>query len=217
MTQATSYMPARQPIRVEESKPNVLTTVIRRLEAATSRLEDIASTSVAFDAANPGQTAASSTPKSAESLPPSIQAFDKLIDTELKQWLELSAKLGDVINGQVRRAQRGFKNRSLTWDRQNMSRMLSRRRGSSCLPRPKQKSPISPHGRTSSKTSRKPWWMLRVPRRPVASRSLKTQFQWSPMASELWDGSRWMKVKARSLTNRSWSYSVEPRCTATRC
>lgn len=111
MTQATPHDPARQSIQVEESKPNVLTTVIRRLEAATSRLEDIASTSVAFDATAPSQTAGASTlstpseastPKAAESLPPSIQAFDKLLDTELKEWLELSAKLGDVINGQVR-------------------------------------------------------------------------------------------------------------------
>jgi adenylyl cyclase-associated protein len=129
MTQTTPHDPARQPIQVEESKPNVLTAVIRRLEAATSRLEDIASTSVAFDATASGQTAGTSvlptpseasTPKAAESLPPSIQAFDKLLDTELKEWLELSAKLGDVINGQVRRAQGGIINRCLTWDRQKM-------------------------------------------------------------------------------------------------
>jgi adenylyl cyclase-associated protein len=129
MTQTTPHDPARQPIQVEESKPNVLTAVIRRLEAATSRLEDIASTSVAFDATASGQTAGTSalptlseasTPKAAESLPPSIQAFDKLLDTELKEWLELSAKLGDVINGQVRRARGGIINRCLTWDRQKM-------------------------------------------------------------------------------------------------
>jgi adenylyl cyclase-associated protein len=121
MAQATSHIPACHPIKVEDSKPNVLTTVIRRLEAATSRLEDIASTSVGFDAAASGQTTGAGagtpapstqsevvTPKAADSLPPSIQAFDKLLDNELKEWLELSAKLGDVINDQVRRTRRGL-------------------------------------------------------------------------------------------------------------
>jgi adenylyl cyclase-associated protein len=123
MAQATSHIPACHPIKVEDSKPNVLTTVIRRLEAATSRLEDIASTSVGFDAAASGQTTGTGagagtpapstqseavTPKAADSLPPSIQAFDKLLDKELKEWLELSAKLGDVINDQVRRTWRGL-------------------------------------------------------------------------------------------------------------
>lgn len=126
MAQAAPEIPVRQPIKVEESKPNILTTVIRRLEAATSRLEDIASTSVGFDAAAPGQNVGASAgataqptqstavpSKAVDSLPPSIQAFDKLLDTELKEWLELSAKLGDVINGQVRCAHGGFSNTRL--------------------------------------------------------------------------------------------------------
>jgi adenylyl cyclase-associated protein len=119
MVKATSHIPACHPIKVEDSMSCVLTAVVRRLEAATSRLEDIASTSVGFDAAAPGQTTGAGTPapsaqsdavtpKAAESLPPSIQAFNKLLDNELKEWLELSAKLGDVINGQVRRTRRGL-------------------------------------------------------------------------------------------------------------
>lgn len=88
---------------------------MRRLEAATSRLEDIASSSVGFDvtatngasATTPGASAGpsaseTSTPKAVESFPPSIQAFDTLMNTELKQWLDLSSKLGSVIDGQVR-------------------------------------------------------------------------------------------------------------------
>jgi adenylyl cyclase-associated protein len=95
---------------------NLLTTVIRRLEAATSRLEDIASSSVGFDAAGPngapapapgsavGPSASSAptTPKPTESVPPSIQAFDDLLNNELKTWLGLSTKLGSDIDDQVR-------------------------------------------------------------------------------------------------------------------
>jgi adenylyl cyclase-associated protein len=102
----------RGPIPVHGS---VLTTVIYRLEAATSRLEDIASSSVGFETGAPNgastgppalaaggpSSSESITPKAVESLPPSIQAFDTLLNTELKTWLDLSSKLGNVIDGQV--------------------------------------------------------------------------------------------------------------------
>ncbi|KAF2174619.1 hypothetical protein K469DRAFT_705815 [Zopfia rhizophila CBS 207.26] len=102
---------------------NNLTTLIKRLEAATSRLEDIASSSVGFDttavngatATSSGSTPApptlssdGSTPKATESLPPSIQAFDTLLDTELKEWLHLSSKLGGVIDDQAKAVQQAF-------------------------------------------------------------------------------------------------------------
>ncbi|KAF2713235.1 adenylyl cyclase-associated protein [Pleomassaria siparia CBS 279.74] len=102
-----------------QNNMNNLTTLIKRLEAATSRLEDIASTSVNYDVpAGVGQTNAgviagpshssAVTPKAAESLPPSIQAFDTLLDTELKTWRDLSAKLGDVIDGQANYVKQAF-------------------------------------------------------------------------------------------------------------
>jgi adenylyl cyclase-associated protein len=93
---------------------NVLTTMLRRLEAATSRLEDIASSSIVYDSPVPNGGAAvasgsvagssvsqTSAPKAPEALPPSIQDFDGLVDGELKEWLQLSSKLGAVIDGQV--------------------------------------------------------------------------------------------------------------------
>ena len=105
MAEPASRASPRQPIQIEES--NVLTTVIRRLEAATSRLEDIASTSVGFDVTSSqlsGASAGAGATKEASpaaSLPPSIQAFDALQNNELKAWLDLSASLGDVIDKQV--------------------------------------------------------------------------------------------------------------------
>ncbi len=103
---------------------NVLTSMVRRLEAATSRLEDIASTALpnssdgaaslngASTDATPGVTAAStstSTPKLvAESAPPAIEAFDELVNSDLKNWLELSGKLGSVIEGQSKAVEGAF-------------------------------------------------------------------------------------------------------------
>ena len=105
---------------------NMLTGMVRRLEAATSRLEDIASSSfpngesgaapTTNGAQSPGpaaKLAASSsttpTPKpAAESLPPAIEAYDGMVNTELKTWLELSSRLGEVIEGQSKAVQQAF-------------------------------------------------------------------------------------------------------------
>ncbi|KAJ4289168.1 suppressor of rasval19 [Kalmusia sp. IMI 367209] len=97
-----------------------LQTLIKRLEAATSRLEDIASTSIGFEG-NPtngtpappsivagAATSAAPAVKAAESLPPSVEAFDAILDTDLKPWLELSSKLGNVIDGQAKAVQQAF-------------------------------------------------------------------------------------------------------------
>ena len=101
----------------------VLTSIIHRLEAATSRLEDIASSSFAADssvastgapaavaasAASTASTAAAPTAKVVESLPPSLAAFDELVNTELKTWLDLSSKLGPVIESQSKAVERAF-------------------------------------------------------------------------------------------------------------
>lgn len=100
-----------------------LTRMIRRLEAATSRLEDIASSAHTIEITQPGHALGDSqaasingdhahlsraeplgtaqtreTPK--ESLPPSIEGFDQLIDEELKTFLAVAESLGDPINKQ---------------------------------------------------------------------------------------------------------------------
>ena len=96
---------------------NILTLMVRRLEAATSRLEDIASSSLNANGESPSgapssapstlvagevaPTPAAAPKPPAESVPPAIEAFDELVDTELNKWLELSGMLGDVIGGQV--------------------------------------------------------------------------------------------------------------------
>lgn len=104
----------------------MLTVMVRRLEAATSRLEDIASSafpngeSPAAAAANgaqsPGPAAKLATSTSAtptpnprtESVPPAIEAWDELANKELSQWLELSSMLGEVIEGQSKAVQQAF-------------------------------------------------------------------------------------------------------------
>jgi adenylyl cyclase-associated protein len=101
------------PLKFDEGD-TVLTCMVRRLEAATSRLEDIASSSFPNgetpSSAVPTTVVTGESPKAAnaapkppvESAPPAIEAFDGLVNAELKVWLALSAQLGDVITGQVR-------------------------------------------------------------------------------------------------------------------
>jgi len=102
------------PVQVQDS---ILTTLVSRLEAATSRLEDIASSSVGLEAstANGSSSGAGSIPsappmpglasvpasKPTIILPRPIEAYDTLFNTELKAWVELSSRLGGVIDGQV--------------------------------------------------------------------------------------------------------------------
>jgi adenylyl cyclase-associated protein len=107
------------------AQDNVLTTMVRRLEAATSRLEDIASSTYPNgepDAANasngaqsPGPAAKLASASAAptikaptESLPPAIEAYDEMVNSELKTWLELSSMLGEVIEGQSKAVQQAF-------------------------------------------------------------------------------------------------------------
>ncbi|KAL0264726.1 suppressor of rasval19 [Diplodia seriata] len=98
-----------------------LTTLIKRLEAATSRLEDIASSSFekpsALDAAPGAQAAAAAqTPARASAppaapgappapakadVPPMLAAFDELLDNELKEFVSLSKQLGGPIAEQA--------------------------------------------------------------------------------------------------------------------
>ena len=92
--------------------------MITRLEAATSRLEDIASTTLenqsvpngippvaasAAAAVPPSQAQAQSAPKQAPPppLPPSIEAFDDLINNEIKSFVDLSEAIGGLLAEQV--------------------------------------------------------------------------------------------------------------------
>lgn len=110
------------PIPVEPDNP--LTTLIRRLEAATSRLEDIASTSqspdqqqVAGQNVDMGAASLAQGPQGGvskggtregsaativkESLPPAIEEMDALIDGDVKAFVEASEGLDSLVEQQV--------------------------------------------------------------------------------------------------------------------
>lgn len=98
-----------------------LTTLIKRLEAATSRLEDMATS---IDSSHPSTVAAISssvgaytdpstaTPpsdaQSAEPLPPSIEDFDKLLDQHVKAFLKASEEVGGLVEQQARAVAQAF-------------------------------------------------------------------------------------------------------------
>ncbi|KAM0354110.1 hypothetical protein ACHAPU_001145 [Fusarium lateritium] len=111
-----------------------LTTLIKRLEAATSRLEDIASsTAPPADAAvlnqaipsPPNPTLAAPTPPAAstskaaalasvepeaatEPLPESIEEFDAFLNTSVEKYVELSHQLGGLVAQQAALVKTGF-------------------------------------------------------------------------------------------------------------
>lgn len=92
-----------------------LTMVCRRLEAATSRLEDMAtsvdashpSTVAAIHGANaatPGGQPVAPTPPPAptpEPLPRTVEEFDKIIDEDVKAFVTASEKIGGLVEEQV--------------------------------------------------------------------------------------------------------------------
>ncbi|WEW55896.1 suppressor of rasval19 [Emydomyces testavorans] len=87
------------------------TTLIKRLEAATSRLEDMASSIEGPSPSSPAipeavqitpphsvpQQIALPPPPSVETLPRSIEAFDELINNEVKPFVELAQKIGEPV------------------------------------------------------------------------------------------------------------------------
>ncbi|KAH7035417.1 putative adenylyl cyclase-associated protein [Microdochium trichocladiopsis] len=95
-----------------------LTTLIKRLEAATSRLEDIASstTELAQPASLPGSSPAPSAPASTpapkaapvEELPESIEDFDAFIASSVTKYVDASNKLGGLIAEQAAKVLEGF-------------------------------------------------------------------------------------------------------------
>lgn len=105
----------------KQAQAKQLTNLIRRLEAATSRLEDIAN-SAAEDPRSVATTAAAGSvngdvtpsappapappakidiPEPLEELPETVQGFDAMMNEELKPFAELSEKLGGLIAEQV--------------------------------------------------------------------------------------------------------------------
>ncbi|KAK7748990.1 suppressor of rasval19 [Cytospora paraplurivora] len=108
---------------------NNLTTLIKRLEAATSRLEDIASSTIeipqavpalqetlaspiASQAATPTPDAPAPTPApvpAEEPLPESIEDFDDFLKTSVANYSKLSAGLGGLIADQAVKVVEGFK------------------------------------------------------------------------------------------------------------
>ena len=99
-----------------------LTDVLTRLEAATSRLEDIATTIVVDESEKPNGTnlssdkavAATSSPAPAlpeptpEPLPRSVEDFDKLIEEDVKAFVTASSKIGDLVEQQAKAVQQAF-------------------------------------------------------------------------------------------------------------
>ncbi|KAH0532363.1 hypothetical protein TsFJ059_001065 [Trichoderma semiorbis] len=99
-----------------------LTTLIKRLEAATSRLEDIASsTELPKDVPGLGQpatplseTAVVPTPppvlkeEPQEVLPESIEDFDAFLNTSVDKYVKLSNQLGGVVAQQASEVLKGF-------------------------------------------------------------------------------------------------------------
>ncbi|PGH11114.1 hypothetical protein AJ79_05059 [Helicocarpus griseus UAMH5409] len=108
---------------------NSFTTLIKRLEAATSRLEDMASSleggsnpitpATDVNVAGPPQESAPKAASPAPTPPPpppvveppprQIEDFDALIDKEVKNFVELSNKIGEPVAEQSKAILRAFK------------------------------------------------------------------------------------------------------------
>lgn len=92
-----------------------LTTLIKRLEAATSRLEDMATS---IDSSHPSTVAAIASsagaltdiPETAAPpvLPPSIADFDKLLEQDVKAFVNASEKVGGLVEQQARAVAHAF-------------------------------------------------------------------------------------------------------------
>ncbi|KAF8426902.1 adenylate cyclase associated N terminal-domain-containing protein [Tirmania nivea] len=95
-----------------------LTTLIKRLEAATSRLEDLASIPSGAGASIAASVPASATAGSTTSFqaaaptivqdPPVLQDFDALISNEVKKYNELSNEIGSIVEEQSKIVERCF-------------------------------------------------------------------------------------------------------------
>ncbi|KKY21464.1 putative adenylyl cyclase-associated protein [Phaeomoniella chlamydospora] len=101
---------------------NNLVTLIKRLEAATSRLEDMATSidsshpatidAINQAAATPSQTSLTSAPKPAptpEPLPRSIEEFDRLIEEEVGSFVTAAEKIDPLLFEQAKSFREAFK------------------------------------------------------------------------------------------------------------
>jgi len=96
-----------------------LTSLVHRLEAATSRLEDIASSTIEPQKSNgtspapppapvaaplppPTPSVAETVKAKAEPLPESVEEFDAFLDGAVKKYVTLSEELGGPVAQQVR-------------------------------------------------------------------------------------------------------------------
>lgn len=98
--------------RASRVPENVLTTLLRRLEAATSRLEDIAVSIPGVDATgaaaglngsvpSPAAPDGDATPTIASSLPPALADFEELTETQLAKYVNSSKELDQTIADQA--------------------------------------------------------------------------------------------------------------------
>ncbi|KXJ95397.1 adenylyl cyclase-associated protein [Microdochium bolleyi] len=96
-----------------------LTTLIKRLEAATSRLEDIASSTTELPQSAAAVPNASSLPSAApsapapaaapvEELPEAIEEFDSFLASSVQKYVDASNKIGGVVAEQAAKVAAGF-------------------------------------------------------------------------------------------------------------
>ncbi|KAK3944800.1 adenylyl cyclase-associated protein [Diplogelasinospora grovesii] len=98
---------------------NNLTTLIKRLEAATSRLEDIASSTIELPrdslaspnsaASPPSAPTPTPPPRAPEPVPETVEEFDNFINTSVQKFVTLSNGLGDdLVKEQAKLVLKGF-------------------------------------------------------------------------------------------------------------
>ncbi|PHH74083.1 hypothetical protein CDD80_3326 [Ophiocordyceps camponoti-rufipedis] len=93
-----------------------LTTLIKRLEAATSRLEDIATATelgqddhhTGLDESTTSNTNFKSKDLPSEPLPEFIEEFDVLLESSINEYVRLSKELGGVVAQQAVEVLKGF-------------------------------------------------------------------------------------------------------------
>jgi hypothetical protein len=164
MADTLNYASSPRPASPSSSQNNPLTLIIRRLEAATSRLEDIASSSTTFEALDNGKIAQGNAPRAsapnlpgtavggspaieapkptAPELPPAIKEMDELIEGEVKKFVEASKGIDLLVEGQV--GSIGMKRKEDNCSPQHRPRPRQRpsaTKGASLSPRPRPRSP----------------------------------------------------------------------------
>ena len=164
MADTLNYASSPRPSSPSSNQNNPLTLIIRRLEAATSRLEDIASSSTTFEALDNGKIAQGNAPRAsapnlpgtavsgspaieapkpaAPELPPAIKEMDELIESEVKKFVEASKGIDPLVEGQVGAMYTKSKeDNSSQQYRPRPQQRPSATKGASLSPRPRPRSP----------------------------------------------------------------------------